>query len=172
MNKNIKLYRNHTPECKAQLAQTYRKLPTDAKRKKAIVNYLGCECPLWYRCAGEPHGKTTGTRDEQEAKNFVQGLDLGQGNADKTVTGELLKDCITKFTDERAGQLAKGTKEAYDDLLAQLQAYATLKGKAYIRDLDVDFFLRTWARAARFFETARFTFAPRCARRAFFDPAT
>jgi integrase len=141
MKKNIKLYRNHTPECKAQLAQTYRKLPTDAKRKKAIVNYLGCECPLWYRCAGEPHGKTTGTRDEQEAKNFVQGLDLGQGNADKTVTGEVLKDCITKFTDERAGQLAKGTKEAYDDLLAQLQAYATLKGKAYIRDLDVDFFL-------------------------------
>jgi hypothetical protein len=50
----------------------------NTKRKKAIVNYLGCECPLWYRCSGEPHGKTTWTRDETEASAFVLALDMGQ----------------------------------------------------------------------------------------------
>jgi len=135
---NIKLYRNHTPECRAQLAQTYRKLPAK-KQKKAIVNHDGCECPLWYRCAGQAHGKSTGTRDQKEAKAIVLALD--SETKDKAVHGELLKDCIQKFKDERAGQLAKGTREAYEDLLAQLQAYATLKSKAFMPDLDVDFFL-------------------------------
>ncbi|MGA3078134.1 MAG: hypothetical protein ABSG56_31215, partial [Bryobacteraceae bacterium] len=90
---NIKLYRNHTPECRAQLAQTYRKLPAK-KQKKAIVNHDGCECPLWYRCAGQAHGKSTGTRDQKEAKAIVLALD--SETKDKAVHGELLKDCIQK----------------------------------------------------------------------------
>src|SRR5580658_1957615 len=138
------LYRNHTPACKKLLAETTYRRYTGTEQKKAIVRYTGCQCIWWYRRKGQPHGKSTETADETEAKAKVNALRADAKDPD--VHGRKLAECTEMFTESKA-VLAPGSLKHYRLLFAALLAYASLCDITHIRQITVEFIVNFRNRA-------------------------